>query len=177
MLLRWLRPFVLLCMLLPTVALAQAGPAAALRDATMVGSGTFRWFGLKIYDAKLWAERGTAVGDSWRNLPLVLELTYARSLVGSKIADASVDEMKKIGIGSPAQHEAWRAAMRSVFPDVEDGTRLSGSYRPGAPMQFHRDGQYIGEIADAEFGQAFLAIWLHPKTSAPKLRAALLGQP
>lgn len=179
MLLRWLLPVAFLFSLLPPMASAQGVPSylgSVLRDATAVGSGSFRWFGLKIYDATLWAERGAAIGEDWRRTPLVLELNYARSLVGSKIADASVDEMKKLGIGSPARLEAWRTAMRDVFPDVEDGTRLSGAYRPGQAMQFYRDGQPIGEIADPEFGAAFFAIWLHPKTSAPKLRAALLGQ-
>ncbi len=179
MLLRWLLAVAFTCMLLPPAVSAQGAPShigAALRDAVVVGSGSFRWFGLKIYDAALWAERSTAIGDDWRGAPLVLELTYARSLVGSKIADASVDEMKKIGIGSAAQHEAWRSAMRATFPDVADGTRLAGVYRPGQPMQFYRDGQRIGEVADPEFGAAFFAIWLHPKTSAPKLRASLLGK-
>lgn len=176
---RWLLPLMFLSLLLPAVAAAQGTPPylkAALQDAITVGSGTFRWFGLKLYDARLWGERGTTVGDDWRNTPLVLELTYARSLVGSRIADASVDEMKKLGIGTAAQHEAWRAAMREVFPNVDDGTQLSGVYRPGQPMPFYRDGTLIGEVADPAFGAAFFAIWLHPKTSAPKLRAALLGK-
>lgn len=172
MLLHRLLRLVVFCALLPAAAFAQ--DAFALKDAVEVGSGPFRWFGLKLYDARLWAERGRLPGNDWRQVPLALELTYARSLVGSKIADASVDEMKKVGVGSPAQHDAWRAAMRAVFPDVDDGTRLTGLYQPGQPMRFLRDGQPIGEVADPEFGAAFFAIWLHPKTSAPKLRAALL---
>ncbi len=177
MLRRWLACAALICMLLPAVA--QVAPAylrGALTDAVAVGSGTFRWFGLKLYDARLYAERGNVPADDWSRVPLALELTYARSLVGSRIADASVDEMKKVGVGSAAQHEAWRAAMRAVFPDVEDGTRLTGLYLPGQPTRFFRDGQPIGEVADPAFGAAFFAIWLHPKTSAPKLRAALLAR-
>ena len=169
---RLLLSFVL-CAFLP---LAGAQDAPALKDPVEVGSGSFRWFGLKLYDARLWSERGRAPGSDWSKVPLALELTYARTLVGSKIADASVDEMKKIGIGSAAQLEAWRAAMRAVFPDVQDGTQLTGLYQPGQPTRFLRDGQPIGEVADPEFGAAFFAIWLHPKTSAPKLRAALLGK-
>lgn len=174
MLLQRLFRLVLFCALLPAAALAQ--DAAPLNDAVEVGRGPFRWFGLKLYDARLLSERGRPPGNDWRQVPLALELTYARSLVGSKIADASIDEMKKVGAGSPAQHEAWRAAMRSVFPDVGEGTRLTGLYQPGQPMRFLRDGQTIGEVADPEFGAAFFSIWLHPKTSAPKLRAALLGK-
>lgn len=174
MLLHRLLLSLVLCACLPASAGAQ--DAAALKDPIELGSGSFRWFGLKLYDARLLSERGRTPGSDWRQVPLALELTYARSLVGSKIADASVDEMKKVGVGNPAQHEAWRDAMRAVFPDVQEGTRLTGLYQPGQPMRFLRDGQPIGEVADPEFGAAFFAIWLHPKTSAPKLRAALLGK-
>jgi hypothetical protein len=38
------------------------------------------------------------------------------------------------------------------------------------------NGDPLGEIADPAFGPAFFAIWLHPETSAPKLRSALLGK-
>ncbi len=159
--------------LLLTAAHAQQLPA--LPAATVIGSGSFRWFGLKVYDATLWAERGSFNAADWAAAPLALELAYARSLQGHKIADASVDEMKKLGIGSAAQLRAWGDAMKRVFPDVTDGTRLTGVYQPGQPTRFFRNGEPTGEVADPAFGPAFFAIWLHPKTSAPKLRAALLG--
>ena len=37
--------------------------------------------------------------------------------------------------------------------------------------------RFLGEIADPEFGRAFFAIWLDPRTSAPQLRANLLSTP
>ncbi len=146
-------------------------------NAVALGSGSFRWFGLKVYDARLWAERRGISADDWVRTPLALELTYARTLYGNRIADASADEMKKLGIGSAAQQRAWLEAMRQIFPNVDSGTQLIGVYRPGQPTRFFRDGAAIGEVADPEFGPAFFAIWLHPRTSAPKLRAALLGSP
>lgn len=65
--------------------------------------------------------------------------------------------------------------MKKIFPDVEEGMQLTGVYVPGQATRFYRDGLFIGEVSDPEFGPAFFGIWLHPKTSAPKLRAALLG--
>lgn len=147
-----------------------------LPEATVIGSGSFRWFGLKLYDASLWAVRSRFNADNWQSTPIALELNYARSLDGRRIAVASIDEMKKLGIGTPAQHKAWEAAMKQVFPDVDKTTQLTGLYMPDQPTQFFRNGVAIGEIADPAFGPAFFAIWLHPKTSAAKLRASLLGQ-
>ncbi len=66
--------------------------------------------------------------------------------------------------------------MKQVFPDVDKTTQLTGLYVPGQPTRFLRNGTTIGEITDPAFGPAFFAIWLHPKTTAPKLRTALLGQ-
>ena len=147
-----------------------------LPEATVIGSGSFRWFGLKLYDASLWATRSSFNPDNWQNAPLALELNYARTLEGRRIAEASIDEMKKLGIGTSAQHKAWDEAMKQVFPDVDKTTQLTGLYLPGQATRFFRNGSPVGEISDPAFGPAFFAIWLHPKTTAPKLRSALLGQ-
>ena len=115
------------------------------------------------------------MASNWAAGNLALELVYARRLYGERIAVASIDEIKKLGIGTAAQHDAWLGAMKKIFPDVEEGTQLIGLYAPGQPTRFVRDGTAIGEVSDPEFGAAFFGIWLHPKTSAPKLRAALLN--
>ncbi len=148
---------------------------AALPDAELSGGGSYRWFGLKLYDARLWSARKGLSPDNWEATPMALELVYARTLYGERIAKASVDEMRNVGFGTPAQHAAWLDAMKRVFPDVSEGTQLVGIYQPGGATRFLRDGQPAGEIADPEFGKAFFAIWLHPKTSAAKLRLALFG--
>ncbi len=148
---------------------------AVLEEAGLVGGGSFRWLGLKLYDARLWAARKAVAPDNWESTPLALELVYARSLYGERIAKASLDEMKQLGFGTPAQQAAWLDEMKRVFPDVSEGTQLVGIYQPSGATQFLRDGQPTGEIADPAFGKAFFAIWLHPKTSAPRLRNALFG--
>lgn len=159
----------------PSTTSAPAAIRAALPDAELAGSGSYRWFGLKLYDIRLWTARKPLSPDNWESTPLALELVYARTLYGERIAKASVDEMLKVGFGTPAQHATWLEAMKRVFPDVSEGTQLVGIYQPGGATRFLRDGQPAGEIADPEFGKAFFAIWLHPKTSAAKLRLALFG--
>ena len=90
-------------------------------------------------------------------------------------ADASIDEIKKLGIGTNAQHDQWLADMKKIFPNVEEGYQLTGVFSPGQPSRFFLNGKSIGDITDPEFGPAFFGIWLHPKTSAPKLRQLLLS--
>lgn len=157
-------------------ALAQPAPVkAAVPEASLLGKGHYSWFGLSLYEARLWADKKNFSASDWSGGSLALELVYARRLVGERIAVASIDEIKKLGMGTPAQHEAWLSAMKKIFPDVDEGTQLTGVYAPGQPTRFFRDGASIGEVSDPEFGPAFFGIWLHPKTSAPKLRAALLS--
>ena len=161
---------------LASAARAQS-PAvrAALPEASLLGKGNFTWFGLSLYEARLWADKKNFSVPNWAGASLALELVYARKLFGERIAVASIDEIKKLSIGTPAQHDAWLGAMKKIFPDVDEGTQLIGLYVPGQPTRFFRDGTAIGEVSDPEFGAAFFGIWLHPKTSAPKLRAALLS--
>ncbi|MGN6388299.1 MAG: chalcone isomerase family protein [Burkholderiaceae bacterium] len=173
-------------LLLPGVADAagttETDAPACLREllpqAHAAGEGSYRWFGIRVYDARLWTGPagpvgliGAAPGDA----PFALELRYARDLDGRKIAEASLREMDKVAAPEPAQRDAWLARMTALFPDVHDGTRLTGIYRPGGPTVFCLDGRRFGSIDDPAFGRAFFAIWLSPRTSAPDLRAALLG--
>ena len=162
-----------------TASASDAPPSALAQQAQGLerrGAGTMRFLGLRIYDAVLWsaAPRGAPVDFS---RPLALQLRYARSLKGAAIAERSVQEMEKVGAGTPEQRARWGEAMRALFPDVEDGTTLAGLHLPGRGARFFLNGQPLGEVADAAFSQAFFSIWLDARTSAPDLRTALLGAP
>ena len=173
----WLLMFVAAMQLVvANPALAQSTPVrTALPEASLLGKGNYTWFGLSLYEARLWVDKKNFSATSWSGNGLALELVYSRKLYGERIAVASLDEIKKLGLGTPAQQENWLGAMKKIFPDVDEGTQLVGLYSPGQPTRFYRDGIPVGEVSDPEFGVAFFGIWLHPKTSAPKLRAALLG--
>lgn len=163
--------------MLSSVMAAENAPEhieQAVAQARLAGKGSFRWFGLKIYDAQLWVgDRGYQV-QAPTLAPLALDLRYARSLQGKKIAEASEDEMRKLNLGSAQERASWQAAMEKIFPDVNEGTHLTGVYLPKQGARFYLNGKFIGEIMDAAFAQAFFAIWLDPKTTASALRTALL---
>ncbi len=146
-----------------------------VQQARLAGQGSFRWFGLKIYDAQLWVGDQGVVANTPLTEKLVLDLRYARSLQGTKIAAASQEEMQKLGFGTAQQRANWQSSMEKLFPDVKNGTHLSGVYLPDEGARFYLNGRLIGEIRDAEFGRAFFAIWLDAGTSAPSLRKALLA--
>ena len=148
--------------------LASELPAARWR-----GTGVLRFLGLRIYDAQLWSAE--AVTGDGADQALALVLVYARQLVGEQIASRSLKEMNRIGRINDEQSSRWLTAMTPLFPDVKDGDRLTGIQRPGVATRFFLNGQFRGEVADADFTRLFFGIWLSPRTSEPRLREQLLG--
>jgi len=157
--------------------LATAAPPEVLAElpgARPQGQGRLRFFGLHVYDMRLWTAARGVTADDW-SMPLALEITYARALVGRQIAERSLDEMKRQTIVRPEQGERWLAAMSTLFPDVKAGDRLTGVQRPGEGARFFLNGALRGEVRDADFARLFFGIWLAPQTSEPRLRENLLG--
>lgn len=166
---------VLLCAV-PALAVNMPAPIGVeIGNARLAGQGSYRWFGLKIYEAQLWVgERGFRTDDP-AAAKFALNLTYARDLYGKRIARSSIDEIGKLGLGTSEQHEVWLKRMEALFPDVHEGTQISGIFLPGQGARFYLNGKLLGEISDTEFAQAFFAIWLDPHTSASSLRNSLLS--
>jgi hypothetical protein len=168
----------LMASVLPVRAANEVIPAhigIELGEARLSGQGSFRWFGLKIYDAALWVEKNGFQPDAPTSTKLVLDLSYARDLYGKRIAQSSIDEIRKLGFGTDLQQQMWLVKMTALFPDVQEGTHISGVYLPDAGARFYLDGNLLGEIDDPEFARAFFAIWLDKRTSATKLRSQLLA--
>lgn len=147
--------------------------AAEVAGARLLGKGLLRFMGLRIYEARLFA---AAAAEDWAAAPLALDLQYARSLDGAKIAERSLTEMRRLADIDNAKSTRWVTAMKQVFPDVKEGDRITGVHVPGMGARFFINGQMKGDIRDAEFARLFFGIWLSPKTSEPALRDALLGK-
>ena len=176
---------------LPRAASANEAPPhvrTQIADAALAGTGRYTWFAFHVYDGALYAPAGKYAAGR----PFALELIYARSLKGADIAQRSIDEIAKLGIGSEAERAVWLAVLQKLFPDVAKNDRLTGvsllstaaagtatgtgagaGTAPAAPFYFN--GKPLGEITDPRLAQAFFAIWLDERTSAPAFRRKLLG--
>lgn len=153
-----------------------AAVAAHIPGARLAGEGLLRWFGLRVYEARLWTGQRPQDPEALLGTGFALELRYARTLEGRAIAAASRDEIARLGLGTPQQRAAWFEAMAGLFPDVAPGDRLTGVNLPGRGVRFYRDDRPLGGIDDPDFGPAFFSIWLHRDTAAPGLRQSLLGR-
>lgn len=167
------RPCVRALLSLPLLAVARAAHAKAEADWHLLGQARMRWFGLTIYDVRLWAPEPP--GRDWWARPLALELEYARSLRGRDIAERSLQEMRRQQPITSADASRWLARMQALFPDVRAGDRLSGRLRPGEGAEFFFNDAPLATLDEPLFARLFFGIWLSEQTSEPALRAQLLG--
>jgi Chalcone isomerase-like len=155
-------------------ASANVLPEALVKDhmgLSVRGEGLLRFFGMKVYDARLWTQsKAHSFADTF-----ALELVYDLGLKGKDIAERSVAEMRKQGLGDDAKLARWGTEMARIFPDIKKGDTLIGVFVPGKEARFFSRDKLIAAIPDPEFAKAFFDIWLSEKTSEPKLREKLLG--
>ena len=141
-------------------------------EAIKIGGGKYYYKGLiHAYDAELFSPAG--VFDP--NQVFALKLTYKTSIEGADIADKSIEQMDDQSTLDKAKSAQWSAQMKSIFPDVEDGTSLTAVNLPTKGVVFFENEKKIGEIDDHEFAGRFFDIWLSAKTSDQSLRTKLLG--
>jgi hypothetical protein len=133
------------------------------------GQGRMTFWGFDVYDARLY------VADQRGQSGFALDLNYLRSLKGSDITKSTIDEMQRLGV-SETNRNAWGKKLDGIFPNVVSGSSLTAIHIPGRGTVFLHNGKPAGEIAGDDFARAFFSIWLDPKTAAPKLRTALIGQ-
>lgn len=162
----------------PTTSTPSALPAevsAAVAGAQFSGSGKLTFLGWDVYESNLWVAPGFK-STSFENHAFALELHYLRNFSADAIARRSLEEMQRIEPLPEQKAEQWQNALREALPNVKNGDRLLGLYRPGVGVVFWSNGKRSGEVRDAEFARQFFAIWLSPKTSEPKLRRAMLAK-
>lgn len=150
----------------------EAPPAAALKT---VGEGQFSYLFWDLYQARLATSDGQFVSYQ-QNKPLLLELTYQRDISKADFVEATLDQWKAQQGSLQQRHRDWAAQLDMLWRDVKKGDRLACLLRADGLVEFSFNGQALGVLDDPAFGAEFLDIWLGEKTTAPKLRIALLGQ-
>ena len=169
--------FMLMAMLLACAGASFAQPQelrSVLPAARLAGSSRLSVLGFGVYDATLWVEPDFQASDYERHA-FALELSYLRDFTNNDIARRSITEMQRQPGFPAAQREAWELALRSAFPDVRKGDRITGVHRPGTGAVFLTNGTLSGTIRDEGFSRLFFGIWLSAHTSEPRLREALLA--
>ena len=139
---------------------------------TLRGTATLHWFGLHIYDVSLYTEDQ----PYQTNTTSVLSLEYAISIKHKRLQETTLDEWKRLKIGTTEQREKWISQLDGMWPDIKAGESLSAYFQKDGPTTFYFGDRLLGEIPDAAFGPAFFAIWLDKNCRYPKVQKALLKE-
>jgi len=137
----------------------------------VVGQARLSMFFFDIYGAALIAPNGEFAEEK----PFALELTYLREFEGKEIASRSGDERRKLGVKDEVKLAKWYQEMQDIFPDVKEGQTITGVVDNDKVSHFYFNNKLVGKVHDPEFSKWFFNIWLHEKTSEPKVRERLLG--
>ncbi len=166
-------PLLCIALCLPSSLLGDINIAKTeIPDARIVGRATLEKFFIDIFDATLFAPRGTWSEDQ----PFALTLTYHRNFDAADIVSKSTESISDLGFSDQNKLSAWEEKMRAIFPDVAKNSSITGIRDLAGNAVFYHNDKKIGMIADPEFSDLFFGIWLAQETSEPKLRRQLLGR-
>ena len=166
-----------LLLLIGSTGALAALPQPVVRDGLalkLVGDGQLSFLGMRIYHASLWTAQGRFEGFV-PGEPVALSLWYDRGFTRDELVRIVDTAWRKLGEPHADDRARWLAALRASWRDVERGDNLTTVVVPGGATRFYDQQRLVGEIADPEFGPAFLSIWLHPRSVVSELRVQLLG--
>lgn len=146
--------------------------------ARQVGGGLLTWFGFEIYEASLWTTDGNFAGVENLQQPTALSLWYRRGFSRERLIEITQNGWTEFKLATPLQQERWSAQLAKIWVDAEKGSNMTALVTPGGETRFYNAQRFLGSVADAAFGPAFLGIWLDEQTHGTRLedlRTALLG--
>ena len=137
----------------------------------LVGEARFRLLFFDIYHAALFAPDGQYDGT----VPYALKLSYMRDVLSQKIAETSLDEMRRQGVSNEVSLSEWANWMEQNFPNMQNGDEAIMVALAEGGMAFYHNSEKRGQTEDLEFTKAFFAIWLSDNALKPDLSRRLRG--
>lgn len=178
--------FTILCPLLLSVASAQGKEPKALRLSEksftqpfiQVGNAKFSVLFWDIYHSKLYTPSGNyLVEDNSDKLaierPLLFEIEYLKDISSKDLISRTVEQWQHLNIKKNT-FATYLPQLKAIWPNITSGDSLALLIENNKSSFYFND-EFIGSIDKEDFGELFLAIWLSPNTSQPKLRKKLLG--
>lgn len=147
---------------------------------SLVGQTTLRRYGFHIYDSSFWM-----VSDNLNNTQApsllqqgtyALSITYARKIRAQQLLSSTKKEWQRLGFAGRYPLNAWLKILENIWPNIEKGDQLVAVVTAEGKTIFYNNKLSLGTIEDADFGPAFLSIWLDENSRFRKNRKELLGE-
>ncbi|MDA7965384.1 hypothetical protein [Ruegeria sp.] len=162
----WRIAVVLLALLAPA-GLAASPLSNHLSDPKLLGSSTFRFLGLPIYDARLYTPGGAPF--NWSE-DFGLELTYRRNIKKMALIDSTLEEMDRQGNSLPIRSE-----LESCFQTITPGDRYLAISQGPDRVSYWFNGKMACTIAHRGIKRAFMSIFLGDRTRSASFTRQLKG--
>ena len=137
-----------------------------------VGQGTMSWLFIDIYQAALFTGNGKYQRGQY---PQALRIHYQRDISKKALLKATQQQWQHLSIEADLYHD-WLQQLERLWPDIKEGDQLIFLLSSNGEGHFYYNNKKLGAIENRVLSEAFLSIWLSPKTSEPKLRRKLIGE-
>ncbi|WP_083628872.1 chalcone isomerase family protein [Vibrio panuliri] len=133
-----------------------------------------------IYQSRLLTPSGIYQQQSFDVTPhpLALTIEYQRNISQEQLLDATFEQWLKLGFAKQ-DAKRWIDQLSAIFPDIKSGQTLTyvtnGSTGKFVYSPQPSQSRHIGSISDESLNDAFLSIWLSPKSEYADLRRQLIG--
>lgn len=136
-----------------------------------IGNAEYTWGPFNVYNIALFSENGQ-YEDHQR--PLMLSFKYEKPIEGKNFAITLIKEIETL---QPDNKETaqWLKEMQSIFPDFTPNDILS-FIALNNKGYFILNNTVLNHDFSPEFSEAFINIWLSPKSTFIKLQPQLLGK-
>ncbi len=175
-------------LILPIPLYAQSAGAdtahvntAQWRQWKTVGEAKLTWFIFDIYESRLRAPDGRyQVSSDVSPHPIALEIYYQRDVTKQQLLEVTDEQWQKLGVNKQRRQQ-WLSELNKMYPNIKKGDELAYVTDGKAGQLLYRQygdsaSKTVGYVEDEGLNDAFLSIWLSPKTEFPKLRKQLIGQ-
>lgn len=142
-----------------TNATAAPEVRTLLGEPEALGQGQFRYLGLKVYDAQIFAPDGAGFSNDGL---YALEIEYARKIKRSVLLRASKKELVRIE-GTRADHDEIIAKLSTCYRDIRPGDRIVAAPEGADSLGFWVNGVRTCTLTHAGIRDRYMAIWLSDK--------------
>jgi len=132
---------------------------------------------IKAYVGAFYMDKNISSDQVFSDVEKQLVLHYFHAISAEDFADATTEMIEKNV--SPERFSALRPridALNALYRDVKPGDRYTATYIPGQGTSLALNDTVLGTVPDAEYANAFFAIWIGESPIDKKFRDQLLGK-
>ncbi len=147
------------------------------QELALHGIGLLKWkYLISVYQVALYKPPDVTIDQILKDVPKRLEYYFFVDMKASDFQDTGFQLMaQNVGEENAKRMMPELEALNRLYQDVKAGQRYTLTYLPGNGLEMALDGIPLGKVAGAEFGSAYLSIWLGPNPVKRSLQEGMFN--